>query len=127
MMKVHTIVPLLLAGALACSTAPPGSEGADSGIEGLVVRGPTQPVCVVSIPCDEPFAALFHVRQDGRAIATFTSDAEGRFSIELPPGDYTITPDATAPILFPTQQVKTVHVEPNTMVRVELDFDTGIR
>ena len=127
MMKVHTIVPLLLAGALACSTAPPGGEGPDSGIEGLVVRGPTQPVCVVDIPCDEPFAAPFHVRQDGRAIATFTSDVEGRFSIELPPGDYTITPDATAPIMFPTQQVKTVRVEPNTMVRVELDFDTGIR
>ncbi len=127
MMKVHTIVPLLLAGALACSTAPPGGEGPDSGIEGLVVRGPTQPVCVVDIPCDEPFAAPFHVRQDGRAIATFTSDAQGRFAIELPPGDYTITPDATAPIIFPTQQVKTVRVKPNTMVRVELDFDTGIR
>jgi hypothetical protein len=127
MMKLHTSVPLLLAGALACSTSQLGDEVTVSGIEGLVIRGPIQPVCVVDVPCDEPFPALFHVTQGSRERATFRSDAQGQFSIELPPGDYTITPDPTAPIIFPTQQAKTVRVEPDTMVRVELDFDTGIR
>ncbi|NNG15627.1 MAG: hypothetical protein HKM89_04030, partial [Gemmatimonadales bacterium] len=107
--------------------ATPGGDETDSGIEGLVTRGPIQPVCVVDIPCDEPFAALFHVTQDGREIATFRSDDEGQFAIDLLPGDYTITPDATAPIIFPTRQAKTVRVESNTVARIELDFDTGIR
>ena len=127
MLRLHTIVPLLVAGALACSTATPGGDETESGIEGVVTRGPIQPVCVVNAPCDEPFAALFHVIQGGRELATFRSDRQGQFSIELLPGDYTITPDSTAPILFPTQQAKTVRVKPNSKVRVELDFDTGIR
>jgi hypothetical protein len=127
MRNFRPAISLFLAGALACSTATPGGDETESGIEGLVTRGPIQPVCVVNVPCDEPFAALFHVTQGSRELATFRSDAQGQFSIELPPGDYTITPDSTAPILFPTQQAKTVRVEPNSKVRVELDFDTGIR
>ena len=127
MRNLRPVVPLLLVGALACSTAAPGGQETDSGIEGQVTRGPIQPVCVVDAPCDEPFAALFHVSQDGREIATFHSDGAGLFSIELPPGDYIITADSTAPIMFPAQQAKTVLVEPNTVVRVALDFDTGIR
>jgi hypothetical protein len=127
MRNIPALLSFLLAGALGCSTAAPGGEATDSGLEGLVNRGPTQPVCVVELPCDEPFAALFHVAQDGREIATFRSDAQGQFSIALPPGDYVITPDASAPIIFPTRQAKTVRVEPNGMTRVELGFDTGIR
>lgn len=127
MRNLHSVVPLLLVGALACSTAAPGGEETDSGIEGQVTRGPIQPVCVVDVPCDEPFAALFHVSQDGRELATFHSDGAGLFSIELPPGDYIITPDPTAPIMFPARQTKSVRVEPNATVRVVLAFDTGIR
>lgn len=127
MKKMLTTASAVLAGALACSTTNPGGGDGDSGLEGLVTRGPIQPVCVVDVPCDEPFAALFHVTQAGHEVASFRSNGQGQFSITLPLGDYVITPDASAPIIFPTRQAKSVRVEPNGMTRVELGFDTGIR
>ncbi|HSH00480.1 MAG TPA: hypothetical protein VLB27_10540, partial [candidate division Zixibacteria bacterium] len=34
-------------------------------LDGVALRGPTAPVCLESDPCEEPFAATFHVYQAG--------------------------------------------------------------
>ena len=100
----------------------------DTGLTGTVVRGPTQPVCRQDDPCeDEPFAALFRVDRGGATVAQFQSGDDGTFSVPLPPGDYIVVPDASAPILFPEQQAKEVQVGPVGLTQVVLSFDTGIR
>jgi hypothetical protein len=96
-------------------------------VDGRVVRGPTQPVCQVNVPCEAPFSAGFSVQQSGRPILRFRSDADGRFSIQLTPGSYVVVPDADAPIIAPQQQVQSITVSPGTSATIELSFDTGIR
>jgi hypothetical protein len=96
-------------------------------VDGRVVRGPTQPVCQVNVPCEAPFSAGFSVQQSGRPILRFRSDADGRFSIQLTPGSYVVVPDADAPIIAPQQQVRSITVSPGTSATIELSFDTGIR
>ncbi|MEP6690840.1 MAG: hypothetical protein ABJD07_06775 [Gemmatimonadaceae bacterium] len=99
-----------------------------TGITGTVSRGPITPVCVISVPCDAPFSADFFVRQGNRQVATFHSDAAGRFVVLLPPGSYTIVPAADAPLLDPTRQVRAVEVSGGGhLTLADLDFDTGIR
>lgn len=93
---------------------------------GLVLRGPTQPICLVDDPCEEPFAAGFTLRRNGFPVAHFESDAGGRFSVAAAPGNYVVVPDADAPILSPASQVRDVMVEAGGTT-VELHFDTGIR
>lgn len=124
-MSAHKLLATLLVASLACAGTALEEDG--SGIDGTVLRGPIQPVCTVGVPCDAPFAALFHVRSGGREVAQFRSDADGRFTIALPAGDYTIVPDASAPLMTPTSQARAVRVEPRTTLQVTLDFDTGIR
>lgn len=102
--------------------------GRDTGLIGVVVRGPIQPVCMANEPCDDaPFSAGFTVRQNDRVVARFRSDAEGRFEIRLAPGSYTIVPDSDAPLMQPSAQTKEVVVGAVGLTTVRLDFDTGIR
>lgn len=95
-------------------------------LEGLVLRGPTQPICLVDDPCEEPFAAGFTLRRNGLPLAHFESNAEGRFSVPAAPGDYVVVPDADAPIISPQSQARDVTVGAG-VTTVELHFDTGIR
>jgi hypothetical protein len=134
-MRVHSkwFAALLLLG-FGCrsATTPAGFQqgGGDAGLtglEGVVRRGPTQPVCRVGEPCDAPFSAQFAVEQGGRVVATFASDSVGHFLIYLAPGSYTVVPAASAPLMSPGLQAREVVVGPSGLTHVELDFDTGIR
>jgi hypothetical protein len=98
-----------------------------TGLTGTVLRGPVTPVCQVNVPCDGPFAASFEVHRNGNRVATFTSDAEGRFNVSLAPGPYVIVPASNAPLMNPSSQTKSVEVGPEGMTSVQLMFDTGIR
>src|SRR6059036_1847781 len=115
----------LVAGAavLACTSTAPSPT---TGLTGVVTRGPVTPVCRVDVPCDAPFSARFNVQKSGQRAAQFESDASGRFTVMLAPGSYTVVPNADAPIISPTLQVKTVSVLDNgTLTVVQLMFDTG--
>jgi hypothetical protein len=98
-----------------------------TGLEGHVVRGPVQPVCINGQPCEEPFAATFHVKQDGDSIQQFTTGADGYFVVYLEPGSYEIVPDEAAPLHQPAQQERAISVGATGLTRVEISFDTGIR
>ena len=99
----------------------------DTGLIGIVVRGPVQPVCQAQTPCDAPFGASFTVEQNGRVVATFRSDTQGRFQVHLAPGSYLVVPGPDAPIISPSGQAKPVVVGPDGLTNVRLEFDTGIR
>lgn len=103
--------------------------GADTGIKGKVLRGPVYPGPTIQGKPDEaPFSALFRVlNSEDEEVARFETDEKGRFKILLPPGEYTIVPDASAPILFPKRQKKEVTVPEDGLADVTLEFDTGMK
>lgn len=103
------------------------SSPTDTGLTGTVLRGPVTPVCRVDVPCDQPFSASFSVRQDGRTVTTFHSDANGHFESRIAPGTYVVVPATDAPIISPSSQVKQVEVASKGLTTVVLQFDTGIR
>lgn len=126
-MRAASLFLIALAGwSLGCSSAVSPSP-ITSGIAGLVVRSPIQPVCQVDKPCEEPFSADFTVKRANWVVATFRSDAQGRFDVDLAPGIYLIVPSDNAPIISPGSQIKQIVVGEDKSSNVRLEFDTGIR
>ena len=115
----------------ACGSSRVLSTAADSlaatGLTGTVLRGPITPVCRVNVPCDAPFSASFDVRRDSVRVATFHSNADGTFTVALPPGTYLVVPASDAPLMNASMQAKTVTVGSVGLTEVHLLFDTGIR
>ena len=100
-----------------------------SGIEGVALRSPARPGPQRSDqPNEAPIEATFHVLDSsGEEIATFETDAEGRFKVNLPPGDYTIVPGDNAPVIRPSRQGKPVSVGAEAFTQLRLVFDSGMR
>ena len=100
-------------------------------ISGTVLLGPTCPV-VMDPPdpeCDDkPYAtSLIVTTVDGaKVIKQFSSDAAGKFSVALAPGEYIIRSAAAANIL-PYCQSPVFRVSASTITEVAVSCDTGIR
>src|SRR5216110_317322 len=72
----------------------------NSGVEGLVLRGPIHGGPVqMGEASEEGFKALFYVRNNEKFVTTFQSDENGTYHVALSPGTYEIIPDAAAPIM----------------------------
>ena len=120
---------LFIALALSCTNQPSDillAQGQGTGLEGMVRRGPIQPVCRVGEPCDAPFSAAFEVWQQQQLVTKFRSDSTGHYRVLLAPGAYTIVADSGAPI-WPARQAHDVTVGSVGLTHLDLDFDTGIR
>ena len=89
------LVALFCMTAFAETTAP----GA-SGIEGTIVVAPTRPGPIMK---DEPPSVApvpntrFVVKSADAIVKTFTTDAEGRFRVDLPPGRYVVIREGGVP------------------------------
>lgn len=97
-----------------------------SGVTGQALRGPTHtgpPQAGDNAYIG--FAALFYVYDDhGVQVATFNSDSFGWFKVGLEPGQYTVAPDASAPLLT-TGQTQQITVVPEKYSNVILHFDSS--
>ena len=104
----------------ACNMAEPGS-----GIRGTVLAGPACPgPARVDSPCpDRPVGVTVEVVQGGAVAATFTTSADGTFSVALAPGAYTLRSKAGLPVL----KSQSVTVAAGSYTEVVLHADTGIR
>ena len=102
-----------------------GAAGPDSGIRGTVHAGPACPgPARQDSPCpDRPVRMTIEVVQGQTAVAAFTSDEAGTFSVAVPPGSYTLRSKTGLPSL----RVTAVTVGAGTYTDVELHADTGIR
>lgn len=101
----------------------------ETGLRGTVALSPACPGPVrKDRPCPpRPFSAPFQVLDEKRqVVARFASDAEGTFSVVLPPGDYTVVPDDSAPMATKRQE-KAVHILEDGWTEVQLIFDSGMR
>ncbi len=112
--------------AAAVLAAPACGAETSSGIRGLVLRGPTQPVCTIGTPCEEPAASEnLTVRRSGRIVARVRTGSDGRFRVALAPGRYTVVTTATS--FGRTAPAVSDLVSSGSYTRVTLRIDTGIR
>jgi hypothetical protein len=98
-----------------------------SGLRGLVTRGPIMPVCVAETPCSEPAKNLTLVfSRAGHVAGRVVTDVHGRYRIRLPGGFYSVRRAGSAEIdkkLDPNR----VRVLARRFVRADFSIDTGIR
>jgi hypothetical protein len=117
---------------MACATdAGVGSPTPpNTGIEGQVSAGPVCPAVQQDQTCpDEPFAAEIVVKDSrrGNDLLTVSSGEDGRFRINLAPGEYTLLPVSPNPGAPPFAESQLVKVEVGRYTQVTIKYDTGIR
>lgn len=109
-----------------------GQSAADSrtsGVKGQSLIHPAYPVeqAGQDYP-NQPYPAAFTVlRLDGQEVKFFETDAEGKFEINLPPGDYILHPAPPVDHPFPIAADIPFTVLPGEFTTVVVFFDSGIR
>jgi hypothetical protein len=129
MRRILLAVLLLSMVAAACAKAANGTgSGSGSGIRGVVVAGPQCPVESAESPCpDEPVPNTeLQVKRSGEVVATATSDDAGDFTIELPPGAYSVEAVVDSGGIGYAKPVD-VTVTEGAFAQVSVVIDTGIR
>lgn len=124
-----TIRGFLLLGALLFLTGAACPAGPRSGIEGRSVIGPTRPVQRVDDePDPTPYPTTLQIlAADRHPVARVTTGPDGRFRIDLPPGEYWVTGSKSAGRFRPQAPEERVEVLAGKMTSVTLRFDSGLR
>jgi len=118
---VLALAAVLCSALAACATLP-----TDSGVRGTVTIGPTSPVQRAGESGEAPYETDITVKAaDGSVAARVRSSALGTFSVDLPPGSYTLVPQNGSPI--PIAQPVDVIVGPHAFTDVTIAYDSGIR
>ena len=100
--------------------------GTATGLRGKVMRGPTQPVCRVNEPCEEPAPGVRLVfYRSGKIVARATTNQNGWYRVTLRPGRYTV--GTQNPRVSKNLTPKTTTVPTGSVRRVDFDIDTGLR
>jgi hypothetical protein len=104
---------------------------ATSSLSGVVTAGPTCPV-VTNPPdpscADRPVdgAVIVIEGPDGTEVARGTSDAQGRFQVDLAPGDYRLVPQDVDGLMGTAAPLE-VTLTLGEPTEVTISYDTGIR
>ena len=111
----------------AAEPAPDGGKSG-SGIEGVISISPAMPgPAREGMPESQPLANMTWVVHNEKGIvASFTTNAEGRFHISLPPGRYTVSREQKAGIIGRFGPFN-VDVAPGKMTNVDWKCDSGMR
>jgi hypothetical protein len=97
-----------------------------SGVHGVVMRGPTKPVCPEEQSCEEPAAGIvLRFSRAGQLVAWVKTDRAGAYTVRLRPGSYSVTTTRRAVGTGLTPQV--VRVPRARLARVDFHLDTGIQ
>jgi hypothetical protein len=109
------------------AVAPLVASDGDTGVQGVVSIGPVCPVQHIDTPCpDKGFQTeVIALRAAGGEAGRTRTDADGRFVLPLPPGDYELTEDIATTLPRPTRVP--VHVTAGTWTAVQITLDSGIR
>jgi hypothetical protein len=97
-----------------------------SGLRGLVMQGPTAPVCRTDDPCEEPARGiLLQFRRSGKVVAEVKTTRAGRYSVRLSAGSYAVKTSRRRVGTGLTPRV--VRVPRGRIARVDFHLDTGIQ
>ena len=94
-------------------------------IHGTVMRGPIAPVCRAGTPCSAPAKHVTLYFSRNGATRSATTDAKGRYTIQLPAGIYTVKTNQRTVGRVP--EPRTVRVKAAKRTRADFAIDTGIR
>lgn len=94
-------------------------------IHGVVMRGPTQPVCQVGKPCSAPAVGVTLVfSRPGHGAVRVKTVTGGRYMVRLPPATYSVS---TAPRMTIGAGIRPSTVRVRTAATINFYIDTGIR
>ena len=132
--RFAAVIALVLVVVVGCSEIgiPVATQTPPSGIRGVVLLGPTCPTgespgAHDPVPCVTPYVANLVVLDSENVVAKrIVSAADGKFQVDLAPGEYVVTP-ATGADTYPIAQPVSVTVLPGTYAEVQINYDTGIR
>jgi hypothetical protein len=119
---------VLISVLLLSSLAAPAAATTGRGLYGVVMRGPTKPVCSSEEPCSEP---AVHTRlrfmRGATLVSSVVTDSRGRYRLRLPRGVYTVRV-AGAPQSGLGARIDPARVSVRAAWRRQnFDIDTGIR
>jgi hypothetical protein len=114
------IAAVLVAAGAAQAAAP------RSGLYGVVLRGPTKPVCEAGMSCEAPAPGITLVfSRAGRVAGLVTTGRDGTFRIALSPGTYAVR--STRKFLGSGVTPTLVAARTGRLLRIVFRVDTGIR
>jgi hypothetical protein len=97
-----------------------------SGLEGVVMKGPTRPVCLDNDPCEAAAASVrLQFSRDGKVVAEVTTTRAGRYSVRLKPGAYTVRAPGRRIGVGLTPRV--VRVPRGRIGKLDFHLDSGIQ
>jgi hypothetical protein len=101
----------------------------NSGVEGQVLLGPVSPTSTdESSSSEKPYKASLNILNTEREeITSIDTDKDGRFRLNLKPGEYIISPKAPNPPNPPYPEEQKVIVKEGEYTNVTIRFDSGIR
>jgi hypothetical protein len=116
---------------LAVLALTPALSGANatrqvSGLRGVVMQGPTRPVCRENEPCEEPAPRLeLRFARAGKVVARVRTDRGGKYSVRLRPGVYAVSVPRSRPGIELTPH--STRVPRGRVARVTFHVDTGVQ
>jgi hypothetical protein len=118
-----TLAALAIASAAVAEAA---SRSLASGLRGVVMRGPTKPICRDTEPCEAPAAGVvLRFARSGTVVARVRTNRAGTYRVLLRPGRYTVTTPQRGIGTGLTPRV--VRVPAGRIARVDFHLDTGIQ
>ncbi len=98
-----------------------------SGVEGVVERGPTQPIVRPGQKDTAPMTntTIIVTDEKGKEVARTKTDNDGRYEFKLPVGKYKVVGPRTG--LRPGNWTKEIEVKANEWQKLNIKIDTGIR
>ena len=122
---MRALVLVLAVLALASAFAGSADSRNASGLRGVVMRGPTSPVCHDE-SCEAPAKGLVLLfRRNGRVKAQVKTNPTGKYLAKLRPGTYAVTTPALRPVQRLTPQL--VRVPRERVKRVDFHLYTGVQ
>jgi hypothetical protein len=109
----------------------PETKQEESGIEGITEIKASPPITRENDP--EPVARPFQTslvivtKNEGREVARVQSGSDGRFRVQLPPGEYIIRALRTTKIGSPRASDHLAKVSPGQFIFVRITFDSGLQ
>jgi hypothetical protein len=124
-MKTQIVIGFMIIVLATCSM--PEQTPITSGVEGVVLIGPTCPVVQAGQECsDQPYQATLTINdRNGKRITQIQTNADGEFTIPLAPGAYQLHPESPNSLPFAVDQEFTV--QENAFTRLIIIYDSGIR
>jgi hypothetical protein len=122
---MRVVAAMLAALTVASASAATASTPA-SGLRGVVMRGPTSPVCRQDEPCEEPAAGVvLRFSRAGTVVARVKTGPKGGYAIRLGRGTYRVTTAHAR--LGGGLSPRLVSVPRGRVARVDFFLDTGIQ